>query len=47
MLHICDLSLQKLSLLAHLVFRETPFWNIEATAVLLCCALVTLDLQYN
>ena len=30
-----------------LVFREIPFWNIEATAVLLCCGLVTLDVLYN
>ena len=41
------LSLQKPSLMAHLVFWEIPFWNIEATAVLLCRLLVMLDLQYN
>ena len=41
------LSLRKPSLTAYLVFQEIPFWNIEATAVLLCCVLVMLDLQYN
>ena len=40
-------ALRKLSLSAHLVFREIPIWNIEATAVLLCRVLVTLDLQYS
>ena len=29
------LSLQKLSFMAHLVFQEIPFWDIEATVVLL------------
>ena len=33
--------------MAHLVFREIPFLNIEATAVLLCCDLVMLDVLYN
>ena len=40
-------KIQFMSLTAHLVFEEIPFGNIEATAVLLCCILVTLDLQYN
>ena len=42
---ICD-CLRKPSLTAHLVFREIPFWNIEATSVLLFCDLVTLDVLY-
>ena len=40
-------SLQKPSLLAHLVFPEISFWNIKAIAVHLCCVLITLYLQYN
>ena len=40
-------SLRKPSLSVHLVYREIPFQNIEATAVLLCRVLVMLDLQYN
>ena len=45
--HYLWLSLRKPSLTAHLIFREIPFWNIEAAAVLLCCDLVTLDVLYN
>ena len=28
------------------LFREIPFWNIEATTILLYCDLVTLDVLY-
>ena len=41
------LSLQKPSLMAHLVLWEKPIWSIEAAVVLLCWIVAMLDLHVS
>ena len=44
----CDwIYIQKLSLLAHFVFQEISFWNIESIVVLLCYIVAMPDLLYK
>ena len=43
----CDLLCDNRHISHIWYFDKMPFRNIEATAVLLCCVLVTPDLQYN
>ena len=41
------LSLQKLSLMVHLLLWEIPILSIETAVVLFCWPIAMLDLQYN
>ena len=41
------LSLQKPSLMAHVLLREKPIWSIQGAVALLCWTLAMQDLQYN